>query len=231
MASGKRPSDEHYWRRPWSSKLFAGDLFEAIPFGTQPTVAVEADDEEGAHKHYVGAIEFAYGLLISPTCDMTDQSTGDSAHPYRVLVPVVSLEAVCDALEMPKDKRGLLRSRDQVHPYLYLPAVPGTDEGELVALLFRPATVSEEFLRTPPRRLAQLHPLARRQVKVKLAAYWARARVDPEALPIFERDEERPGDDWPPSPYDPPDTAFAERLPAPDWDPEDLSSGLAPPVA
>jgi hypothetical protein len=52
MATGTRPSDEHYWRQPWSSMLFAGDLFEAIPFGTQPTVAVEADDEDGAHKHY-----------------------------------------------------------------------------------------------------------------------------------------------------------------------------------
>jgi hypothetical protein len=81
-----------------------------------------------------------------------------------VLIPVVSLEAVYDALEMPKDKRGLLRSRGQVHPYLHLPAVPGTDEGELLALLFRPATVSEEFLGTPPRQLAQLHPLARRHV-------------------------------------------------------------------
>ena len=223
MASGKRPPDEYYWRRPWSSMLFAGDLFEAIPFGTQPTVAVEADDEAGAHKHYVGAIEFAYGLLVSPTCDMTDQATGTSAHPYRVLVPVVSLEAVCDELEMPKDKRGLLRSRDQMHPYLYLPAVPGTEEGELVALLFRPTTVSEEFLRTPPRRLAQLHPLARRHVKVKLAAYRARAGVDPDALPIFERDEERPGvAQWPPSPYDPPDRDFAERLVAPDWDPRTI---------
>jgi hypothetical protein len=230
MATGTRPSNDHYWRRPWSSMLFAGDLFEAIPFGTQPTVAVEADDD-GVHKHYVGAIEFAYGLLISPTCDLTDQATGHSAHPYRVFVPVVSLAVACDTLAMPNDKRGLLRSRDQMHPYLYLPAVPGTDDGELVALLFRPTTVSEEFLRTPPRRLAQLHPLARRHVKVKLAAYWARARLDPEALPIFERDEERPGEDWPPSPYDPPDTEFAERLPAPDWDPEDLSSGLAPPVA
>jgi hypothetical protein len=163
---------------------------------------------------------------------MTDQATGDSAHPYRVLVPVVSLEAVCDALEMPNDKRGLLRSRDRMHPYLYLPAVPGTDEGELVALLFRPTTVSEEFLRTPPRRLAQLHPLARRHVKVKLAAYWARAAVDPDALSMFERDEARPSAaQWPPSPYDPADTAFAERLPAPDWGPEDVSSGLAPPVA
>jgi hypothetical protein len=83
MATGTRPSDEHYWRQPWSSTLFAGDLFEAIPVGTQPTVAVEAENEEGAHKHYVGGIEFAYGLLISPTCDMTDQATGGSAHPYR----------------------------------------------------------------------------------------------------------------------------------------------------
>ncbi|MGZ5474583.1 MAG: hypothetical protein ACXWG4_11545 [Thermoanaerobaculia bacterium] len=153
MATGTRPSDEHYWRQPWSSMLFAGDLFEAIPFGTQPTIAVEADDEDGAHRHYVGAIEFAYGLLISPTCDMTDQTTGGSAHPYRVLVPVVSLEA----------------------------------------------------------------------------AYWARAGVDPDALPIFERDEERPGaTDWPPSAYDPRSSEFVDQLPAPDWDPEELSSRSAP---
>ena len=48
--------------------LFAGNLFEAIPFGSQPTVAVETHDEDGVRKHYVGAIEFAYGLLVSPTC-------------------------------------------------------------------------------------------------------------------------------------------------------------------
>ena len=33
-----RPHDEEYWQRPWSRALFAGDLFEAIPFGDQPTV-------------------------------------------------------------------------------------------------------------------------------------------------------------------------------------------------
>jgi hypothetical protein len=211
--------------------LFAGDLFEAIPFSSQPTVAVEAEDEEGARKHYVGAIEFAYGLLVSPTCDMTDQVTGASAHPYRVLVPVVSLEAVCDALTLPADKRGLLRSRDQMHPYLYLPPVPGTDEGELVGLLFRPTTVDDDFLRTPPRRLAQLHPLARRHLKVKLAAYWARSGVDHDLLPIFERDEERPEAEWPPSEYDPPHSEFAGELTPPEWDPDEPSSGLAPPVA
>ena len=54
MASGKRPSNNHLSAASWSSMLFAGDLFEAIPFGTQPTVAVEADDEDGAREHYVG---------------------------------------------------------------------------------------------------------------------------------------------------------------------------------
>jgi hypothetical protein len=58
-----------------------------------------------------------------------------------------------------------------------------------------------EFLRTPPRRIAQLHPRARRHLKVKLAAYWARAAISPEDLPLYERDEPHPRDrSWPPSP-------------------------------
>ena len=78
MAGGThRPQDEFYWRRPWSPIVFAGDLFAAIPFSAQPTV--EGDDEPGERKHYVGELEFAYGLLVTPTCDMTDQRTGDPA--------------------------------------------------------------------------------------------------------------------------------------------------------
>ena len=221
MADGKhRPDDEFYWRRPWSPILFAGDLFEAIPFATQPSVVVEGDDEHGDRKHYVGHIEFAYGLLITPTCDMADQGTGGLPHPYRVLVPVVGFEQACEALGTPEDKQGLIRSRDASHPYLYLPPCPGLDEGELLALLVRPALLSDEFLRTPPRRIAQLHPLARRHLKVKLAAYWARAGVKPEALPLYERDEPNPREtSWPPSPYDADDDSHAERLPAPEWDP------------
>jgi hypothetical protein len=202
--------------------LFAGDLFDAIPFSTQPTVVVEGEDDDGGRKHYVGEIDWAYGLLITPTCDMADQRTGEPAHPYRVLVPVLEFEAVCDALGTPEDKRGLIRSRDSSHPYLYLPPCAGLDEGDLVALLTRPAMVSEEFLRTPPRRLAQLHPRARRHLKVKLAAYWARARIEPNDLPLYERDEPYPRDtSWPPSPYDNSDDRSAARLPVPDWDPRD----------
>jgi len=29
-----RPYDHDYWTVPWSTGLFAGDLFEAIPFTT-----------------------------------------------------------------------------------------------------------------------------------------------------------------------------------------------------
>lgn len=221
MCPSARPTNDHYWRRPWSAGLFAGDLFEAIPFGAQPTTVVEGLDEDGESKHFVGQIAFAYGLLITPTCDIADPTTGEPAHPYRVLIPVVSLEAVCDTIGMGNDKRGLLRRRDQLHPYLYLPPCADLDEGEFVGLLYRPTTISDDLLRSPPRRIAQLHPLARRHLKVKLAAYWARVRVTHDSLPLFERDEPDPRNEtWPPSPYDDGhDTRIADRLPQADWDP------------
>lgn len=64
-----RPRDEDYWTAPWSTALFAGDLFEAIPFGDQPTTLYRAEDG----KHFVGEVGFAYGLLTTPTCDMAKQ--------------------------------------------------------------------------------------------------------------------------------------------------------------
>ena len=85
---------------------------------------------------------------------------------------------------------GLLRGRDTITPYMYLPPLSGVFEGEQVACLFRPALVSDELLRHPPRRVAQLLPPARRQLKVKLAAYWGRATINAEDLPLHERDED-----------------------------------------
>ena len=64
-----RPHDEEYWTAPWSTALFAGDLFEAIPFGDQPTTLYRADNG----KHFVAEVGFGYGLLTTPTCDMADQ--------------------------------------------------------------------------------------------------------------------------------------------------------------
>jgi hypothetical protein len=199
-----RPHDEEYWQRPWARALFAGDLFEAIPFGDQPAVIYTTEAADATSKHFLGEVAFGYGLLITPTCDMAEQhSTGQVAHPYRVLVPVIPLDLVVQQTAAIEQSIGLLRSRDTITPYMYLPPLPGLFESEQVACLFRPTLVSDELLRDPPRRVAQLQPHARRHLKVKLAAYWARVALNPDDLPLHERDEaELLASTWPPSVYD-----------------------------
>ena len=198
-----RPRDHEYWTPPWSTTLFAGDLFEAIPFGDQPTVIYTGEEEPVAGKHFVGEVTFGYGLLVTPTCDMTDQRGGGSAHPYRVMVPVLPLRFVAEQTSGVSGNEKLLRSRDSIHPYMYLPPLEDALSDESVACLFRPSLVSSELLATPPRRIAQLQPSARRHLKIKLAAYWARVAVDPAELPLHERDEDAVrARTSPASPYD-----------------------------
>lgn len=198
-----RPPDAEYWIGSWSGVPFSGDVFEAIPFGGQPTTILTDDEPEPA-KHYQGQVAFGYGLLISPTCDMYDQLSEEPrpAHPYRVLIPILPLEEVVGATEAIEQSVGLLRSRDSLVPYMYL---PGLDRyfDESVACLFRPSLVADSFLANPPRRIAQMHPEARRQLKIKLARYWARVDVARDQFPLRERDEEDARSDaLPPSPYD-----------------------------
>jgi hypothetical protein len=192
MAAGEhRPLDTEYWEQPWSSVLFSGDLFEAIPFGDQPTVLYTPDDGGPPDKHYLGEIVFAYGLLITPTCDMVDpKDTSLISHPYRALVPVVPLAAVAEQTGSVADNVKLLRSRDSIRPYMYLPPLPGVLEEEKVACLFRPTLVSDELLADPPRRVAQLQAEGRRHLKVKLAAYWSRVAIERTDLPLREKLEE-----------------------------------------
>lgn len=198
-----RPPDSEYWIDAWSRVLFSGDVLEAIPFGEQPTTILTDDHPEPA-KHYQGEVAFGYGLLISPTCDMYDQLAEEPspAHPYRVLVPILPLDQVAAATDAVERNVGLLRSRDSLHPYMYLPALEG-HFGESVACLFRPSLVGDDFLADPPRRIAQMHPEARRQLKIKLARYWARVDVARDQFPLHERDEEAARSDaLPPSRYD-----------------------------
>lgn len=94
---------------------------------------------------------------------------------------------------------------------MYLPPLPGLLEEESVACLFRPSLVSDDLLADPPRRVGQLQPEARRHLKVKLAAYWARVAIDPSELPLTERGEdELRAEQWPPSRYDDPAGPVAE---------------------
>lgn len=196
-----RPPDDQYWVPTWSSILFAGDLFAAIPFGEQPFEAVV--DPSGHGKHFVGPVVYGYGLMISPTCDMVDQRTLAIAHPYRVLVPVLPFSTVAEGSPATAHNLGLIRGRDQVIPYMYLPPLAGILAEESVACLYRPTAVSDDFLRDPPRRVAQLHPEARRQLKIKLARYWARVSPRREDIDLLEMDEERVrSDTLPPSAYD-----------------------------
>jgi hypothetical protein len=199
-----RPFDNEYWEAPWSRTLFAGDLFAAIPFGDQPTVLYTARAGERSGKHFVGEIVFAYGLLTTPTCDMAEQhGTAAAAHPYRVLVPVLPLETVVAATAALTANVDLMRSRDTIAPYMYLPPLGDVLDGEHLACLFRPALVSDEFLADPPRRVAQLQAPARRHLKIKLAMYWGRVRVAAPDLPLHERDEEEyRASASPPSRYD-----------------------------
>lgn len=91
-----RPHDHEYWTTPWSTALFAGDLFESIPFGDQPTVLYTVEEGPEAGKHFVGEVALGHGLLTTPTCDMEEQQGHGVAHPYRVLVPVVPLALVAE---------------------------------------------------------------------------------------------------------------------------------------
>lgn len=185
----KRPTDSDYWCRPWSSILFAGDVFEAIPFAV-PETEIYVLEGYAQDQHYFGEVGYAYGLLISPTCDMYESVEPEVlAHPYRVLVPVLPLSRVVEETRAVERSVGLLRGRDSLTAYMYLPELPGHFE-ESVACLFRPTVVTERFLAEPPRRVAQLKPEARRHLKVKLAGYWGRAKVEADALPLHERDED-----------------------------------------
>jgi len=141
---------------------------------------------------------------------MVDQEALAVAHPYRVLVPVLSFSLIAERSPATAHNLGLIRGRDQVVPYMYLPPLPGVLNEESVACLHRPTTVSDAFLRDPPRRVAQLHPEARRQLKIKLARYWARSSPSRDQIDLLEMDEESVrSTDAPPSAYDIP-----TRLPA-----------------
>lgn len=187
--SAHRPNDDQYWVSNWSSILFAGDLFAAIPFVDQPTVTLF--DPDGSGKHFVGEVQYGYGLLVSPTCDMIDQRTGEPSHPYRVLVPVLPLAMVAEHAPGQRQNLGLIEAHDGVHPYMYLPPVPGLLEEPLVACLYRPSLVDDALLRDPPRRVAQLQQEARRQLKIKLARYWGRVDPERDRISLDEVDEQR----------------------------------------
>ena len=199
----RRPTDDAYWVPAWSSIAFSGDVFEAIPFGAIPIEIVEADDE-GPTQHFVGLVEYGFGLLVSPTCDIYESLNPPRiAHGFRTLVPIIDLQALIGANPQLADegRLGNLTARDMMFPYMYLPPLPGYLDGPSVACLFRSVTLSDGMLER--RRVAQMSPQARRHLKYKLAMYWGRVRVAIDKFAERERDERLAASEAdPPSSYD-----------------------------
>jgi hypothetical protein len=73
---------------------------------------------------------------------------------------------------------------------MYLPPMPGFIDEESLACLYRPMTLTDELLRNTSERVAQLGPEARRQLKLKLIAYWTRMEASRDELDLYEQDEE-----------------------------------------
>src|SRR5437660_743096 len=89
------------------------------------------------------------GERVDPRRSTAERRSGVVAHPYRTLAPVVPLATVANETGAVEKSIGLLRSRDTVHPYMYLPPLPGVLDEESVACLFRPSLVSDELLAGP----------------------------------------------------------------------------------
>lgn len=80
-----RPPDDQYWIRTWSSVLFAGDLFAAIPFGEQPFEAVI--DLSGHGKHFVGpGVIERYRV---PTLDFDSGAETDRRYPRAKVIDMI----------------------------------------------------------------------------------------------------------------------------------------------
>ena len=196
-----RPLDDEYWVRCWSNVLFAGDLFVAVPFVDQPFQLYEGEPDQAGRRHYVGQVSSGYGMMISPTCDLINQRSDGPSHPFRVFVPVVPASDVID--QAPRLDLGLIRGRDQIRAYMYLPPLPGFIDEESLACLYRPMTLTDELLRSTSNRIAQLGPESRRQLKLKLVAYWTRMAADRNEFPLYEQAEEGVrADTLPASPHD-----------------------------
>ena len=128
-------------------------------------------------KHYLGEIAFGFGLLVSPTCDMYNQLAEDPrpAHPYRALVPILPLEEVAAATDAVEPKTSSCCARATAcTPTCDLPALStGSSTRASPAYSGRPWSPTTSSA-DPPRRIAQMNPEARPQLKIKLARYWAR---------------------------------------------------------
>ena len=171
MSQRTRPDDEKYYVQDRTEHFAQGDIFENVPF----TIAVPEqlpleDNSSSIGSRRVLEVPLfveGFGILLSHTSSFVAQPVGTRgyAHILRVLAPVFPITLLQEHGVLDESALGLLRNRDQLKAYMYLPTCPGAFR-ESVAALYRPALVHHKLLES--RRLTQLQELAVKQLQAKI---------------------------------------------------------------
>lgn len=184
MAPLKRPADDEYYEESWTQTLFQGDVFRDVPLAFPwPADVVLVGERESERRFLSGPFEITHAMLITPTCTMSAQGRLAPAGGYsmaaRALVPVRPLTQVLEEEAVTEQNLGHLRA-DRLRNFFYLPANPGWDLPESVALLYQPTTVHHDVIRDL--RAGQLSGAGHRQLLRSLAFYSTGARITFEEL-------------------------------------------------
>jgi hypothetical protein len=94
----------------------------------------------------------------------------------RTVVPIVPLESLIGSGVLDLQKAQLVRKRDQLANYMYLPALNDVFS-ESCALLYFPVTLSHDILVTHS-RVTQLSLAGSKQLCKKLVAFWTGVRAE-----------------------------------------------------
>jgi hypothetical protein len=162
-----RPQDSDYYEDPRSQLLSQGDVYNAVPLA-YPVLGASVVDEGGSRRFISGPLEPGPAMLITPTCQMTAQgTTGGYAHSVRTLVPILSVDELLEAGVLKQSALDQARRYDDLHNYMYLPALAGAIP-ESMALLYMPVTVGHSLLEAAAYRRYQLRLEGARQLQRKL---------------------------------------------------------------
>lgn len=179
-----RPPDAAYYELHRVELASQGDIFRDVPLG-YPTVVGEFE-AAGERRFLSGPLDFGNAMLLSPSCSLSAQG-GDAtasgyAHPIRVLAPVHPLAELQDAGVLDASKISIMRRRDGLINYMYLPPLEDAALPESAVLLYYSIALHHDFI--ADQRVTQLAYEGARQLQRKLAWFytgllWERDEFDP----------------------------------------------------
>ncbi len=177
MAHERRPLGAYFEQR--TRLLSQGDIFRDVPLAfPSPADAILVEESGGSGRSFLsGPLDYGSAMLVTPTCSMRAQTPGeDYAHPVRTLVPLRSVTELVERGILDSSKHGLAEARDSLINYMYLPADPGLDLPESLALLYMPVTLHHEMISES--RVTQLTYEAASQLQKKLTWFTSSLLAD-----------------------------------------------------